>query len=428
MLYKFIMAVLLCGPVFSLNGQITSLKIGDILPETIFHYSTGAVNHEGKLPDKRYKITILDFWATWCSSCIKVFPKIEKLQAEFAGDVQFLLVNAKNTMDDSTKIKQFFGKWNARYGKPLSLASIEQDTILDKMFTHNIVPHYVWLNDEGKVLAFTSADEVTQEHIRSLLKGITKPIIMKMDQDKNRPLFTNPDLPQTQLRSYRIFIKGWFEGLGSGNRLHYAGDTLRGRAMTNMSLREMYISILRELHPGFTENRFIVDTKNIDSTLLPAPAEESARNVWQKSNMNSVELILPARHAANLYCSMLEEIDHSSGYQGRMEWRNLPCYALRPTGKTKLLISKGGETEIRLFSENNPYLKNAPVHYVVARLNNCDAVKFPVVNETGINNNIDIMFTNGFKTFDAIQKQLQQYGLKLVKTERELEVFVVRDR
>lgn len=424
--YKLMLAVLQCLQSFHISGQTTPLNIGDKITETKFYYLLNNTKHAGNLPDKRYKITILDFWATWCSSCIKVFPKIEKLQQEFSNEVQFLLVNAKSTMDDSVKTRQFFSKWKTRYGKALSLRSVEQDTIFDALFVHNIVPHYVWLNDAGEVLAFTSADEVTAEHIQKMLKGNAAGITIKKDQDKRRPLFTNPDIPLSQLMTYKIFIKGGFEGLGSGNRLHYTGDTLRGRAITNMGLRDMYMAILRELYPDFTENRFVTDMAYTDSALLPAPTEENARNGWQRKYMNSLEVILPPSDAAQLYCTMLEELNHSSGYYGRMEWRKVPCFVLRSTGRNKSLASKGGETETRLFNMQNAYLKNADIRFVTMRLNNCPAVSIPVVDESRINTPIDISFPEGFENIELIQKRLEHYGLMLEKTERNLEVLVMR--
>lgn len=426
MFYKLMLAALLCGQSFHISGQTTSLNIGDKIADTKFYYLFNDVKHEGNLPDKRYKITILDFWATWCSSCIRVFPKIEKLQEQFSDEVQFLLVNAKSTIDDSVKTREFFSKWKTRYGKTLSLRSVEQDTIFDALFLHNIVPHYVWLNDAGEVLAFTSADEITAEHIQKMLKGDAVRMIMKKDQDRKRPLFTNTDIPLPQLMTYKIFIKGRFEGLGSGNRLHYAGDTLRGRGMTNMGLQEMYMTILRELYPGFMENRFVADIGYNDSALLAPPTEESARSGWYRQYVNSLEVILPPSDAAQLYCTMLEELNHSTGYNGRMGWRKMPCYVLRRTKNNKSLASKGGETDIRLFNMQNPYLKNADIRFVTMRLNNCPAVSLPVVDESEINTPVDISFPEGFENMELIQKRLKYYGLILEKTERNLEVWVVR--
>lgn len=425
MLYRIILAALLCGPNLFLRGQ-TALAIGEVMPDTKISYTLNDTIHPGSLPDKRYPLTILDFWATWCSSCIKALPKIETLQTAFSSDVQFVLVNSKSTRDNAHKVADFFLKWKTRTGKGLAVASVTEDSLLEKLFPHNLVPHYVWIDRAGKVIAFSSAEELTADNILSVLRGNGVSFSMKKDQDKSRPLFSSDDLPREQLLSYRVFVKGKFDGLSSGSRVRYTGDTLHGRAMTNMTVKEMYLAVLRELYPGFTENRMVVALK--DTGGWTAPEEETARAGWMRRHAYSLEVIVPPVLAGSLYQEVLGEINRSSGYHGVMERRTVDCYVLRVAGNTDKLVSHGKAMELRLFGDGRPYLINAPVKYLVSRLNNCAAVALPVVDETGMTAPIDIEFPRGLEELSVIQSQLRGYGLRLEKTERALEVFVVRER
>lgn len=261
---KLVIALVLCGQLMHTYSQpVKPLHIGDTLTPTDFTYFINDQKFTGSLPDKKGKLTILDFWATWCSSCVGAFPKVEALQKEMGDRVQFVLVNTKNSGDNAAKLRNFFAKWKARYGAGLSLASVEQDTLFDALFPHHLVPHYVWIDAGGKIAAFTGAEQVTAANIKAVLEKTPAEIIMKKDQDKSRPLFTNADLPQSGLISYSIFLKGKFDGLSSGNRLHRSGDTLYGRAITNRPLKDMYTEIVRELYPDFTENRVMLEVKDI---------------------------------------------------------------------------------------------------------------------------------------------------------------------
>ena len=50
------------------------------------------------------KPVIVDFWASWCPPCMITKPVLEKLAKEFAGEVDFLPVNA----DDSRELLRQF--------------------------------------------------------------------------------------------------------------------------------------------------------------------------------------------------------------------------------------------------------------------------------------------------------------------------------
>lgn len=59
---------------------------------------------EFKLSDLNGKIVILDFWATWCSPCIKSFPAMKKVISEFEGkNIIFLFIDTLENENNSTK-------------------------------------------------------------------------------------------------------------------------------------------------------------------------------------------------------------------------------------------------------------------------------------------------------------------------------------
>src|SRR4030095_3711488 len=94
-----------------ITDRLQPLSVGDKMPDvafTIFNYSSPTA----KLSDFMGKMVILDFWATWCSSCIKRFPFMDSIQAEFNGKIQVILVNGKTTRDNETKISNFYEKQN----------------------------------------------------------------------------------------------------------------------------------------------------------------------------------------------------------------------------------------------------------------------------------------------------------------------------
>ena len=67
-----------------------------------------AGNHWRKYSElKGAKLTIIDFWATWCSPCIKAFPKLNAIYDKYQNDgVQFIGLNIDSPKNNA-KIKPF---------------------------------------------------------------------------------------------------------------------------------------------------------------------------------------------------------------------------------------------------------------------------------------------------------------------------------
>lgn len=125
---------------------------------------------------------------------------------------------------------------------------------------------------------------------------------------------------------------------------------------------------------------------------------------------------------------MLQELNRHSGYTGGMENRKTICMVLSSSGKTRNLHATGGKTEIRINNEGQFQFKNSQIKSLIAWLNNSPAIAIPVVDETGIDFPVDMDFPEGFSDMEQISRRLKQYGLVLQKAERDMEVFVIRER
>lgn len=45
------------------------------------------------------KLTVVDFWATWCGPCRKLSPVIDELNEEYAGRVKFVKIKADENIE-----------------------------------------------------------------------------------------------------------------------------------------------------------------------------------------------------------------------------------------------------------------------------------------------------------------------------------------
>ena len=114
------------------NSEFKELRIGDKVPDIEFamlNYPT----QKARLSDFKGKLIILDYWATWCSSCLKQFPKLDSLQRQFK-DVKILLVNSKRTGDTEEKIKSFLEKRKIIKGVAWQLSIVVNDSVSISFF------------------------------------------------------------------------------------------------------------------------------------------------------------------------------------------------------------------------------------------------------------------------------------------------------
>jgi thiol-disulfide isomerase/thioredoxin len=192
------------------------LKIGDPVPDMTIN----VLDHQGtgvpKLSDFKGKLVILDFWATWCSPCVGMIPKMDSLQSEFAGKIQFIPVTSQ-----SEKIVTSF---RARFKKVRQLKNefpqVAGDAALRSLFPHSSLPHYVWIDANGVLAAITGEGSVNAENIAKMLANKPVELAVKTDikipYNRDKPLFVRGNGGSGDALLYHSMIAGYSPGLPLG--------------------------------------------------------------------------------------------------------------------------------------------------------------------------------------------------------------------
>lgn len=85
------------------GGSGNGVKEGDKAPS----FSLDSMNNAGKLSIEPGKVTIVDFWATWCEPCKKSFPKYQELYVKYkASGLEIVAISVddeKNGIPDFAK-------------------------------------------------------------------------------------------------------------------------------------------------------------------------------------------------------------------------------------------------------------------------------------------------------------------------------------
>ncbi len=421
---KLIAVAALCFH-FSLNvtAQLP-LKIGDKVPDVAINNISNYKTSSAKLSDFEGKLLILDFWATWCSACLKNFPLLDSLQRKYPDQLQVLLVNDINTGDSPKKITELFEKKAQTTGKAYALPYLVGDDQLTRLFPHRLLPHYVWIGADRRVKAITSSAELNPGNIQQMINEQPVGLSYKKDYDTKKLLFLSEDTP-AKIVQYAVFLKGRVEGLSSGNIYRRDGTVLYGRALTNTTLYGMYQAMAIALLKSYNKKMVLIEEPGLKH-LIPGSADLKDQK-WMKENLHTLEVVVPVSQSEKLYTFMLDQLNAFSGYEGRLETRRVKCLVLTTSPRKPPVHSAGAKPVVISFDAGVFKLVNRPLSSLVNSLNNVDDIPLPIVDESNFTANTDITLS-GSADLRVIKKELHAQGLEINEAEREITFFVISDK
>lgn len=407
-------------PVLSKNGLQVGEKVPDVELDNLLNYSSNNIH----LSDLKGKLLILDFWATWCSSCIKKFAQTDSLQTIFGN--QILIIGV--AYQQKNEIDKFFKTAKDPLGNSYKFPTVAQDSTLSRLFPHYYIPHFVWISNDRIVKAITGADEVTGENIKTILAAGQLNMNQKVDINAERPLFINDHIFIDSVLHYALLYHNYFEGAGFATTYRKLNDTVRGIAICNQPLVTIYERAVEELFSyselRYYPNRRIIESK--DSLILQRSLWSLDGKLPDKKDLYSYDLILPLKAASNLYEEMLSDLNRQSGYYGSLESRLVDCLVLKSTGGTARLKSES-LVSIRRQGADEIKLTNAPFNTLLVWLNSNKIINVPVLDETGFSLQIDIEIAHSVD-LQSLNQALKKYNLTLIPQKRPLTMFVLRDK
>ena len=405
--------ICLLFPAF-IYAQQSALSIGDHIPSSAMDMIKNKTGPPGK-----NQIIILDFFATWCMACISELPKMDSLQKEFNGQLQILLV----TQQLMEKIIEFRKK--NKIFAAVSFPVIASDTTLKKLFPNKFLPHEVWINGEGKVLAITESSYVTAANIRTLVNGKELRLPVKtdvLDFDFSKPILQDGNGSAPLL--YRSILSGRMHGMNSAEGRVKENETTRWYFI-NRTILSLYQKAL-----GFESNRIILEVSDPSVYLLPASPDDE----WKNKNLYSYELTIPASAQEDLFRSlMLNDLNRYFNLDGRIGKRLIKCWALRADSVTGNLLNSKTAKPLITFQEStgNFIFRNQPFFELIKACNASSSfatVNPVIIDESGISLNIDIDIpAAAFHDFNLLQQSLLLYGIHLVPVEKEIEMFILTE-
>jgi thiol-disulfide isomerase/thioredoxin len=412
------------------QNKNSGLVIGDRMPDVVL---TGVINHSSdqiRLSEYRGKLLILDFWATWCSPCISMFPKSDSLNIAFKDKAVILPI----TYQSKEEVMKLFNK--SVHLRDIKMPMATSDTELRKLFPHKEIPHYIWIDEQGKVKAITGHTEVNAANIRKMIASSASALNEKKDveilpYDREIPLLFNQVQIAAEDLRYESIVLGYKEGFSSRiDVLRYPDNTIARITGTNLGLKTLYAYAFSTDEQVIKDNRVIVEVADTSKLVYPDHRTTSAKELlsWVKVNSYCYELMVPNAISKNFLKMMKEDLARVFNiYTASLEKRDTKVLALVRTSSSDKIKTSGKPQKFNV-DHFEFTITNCKLQLLVANLNySLQLLRIPVIDDTGYIGNVDMSLQANQSDIKSIRKELRKYDLDLVYKTKAIDMLVIRD-
>jgi len=427
----------------SRNGSLNEPEVGKLCPDLIFNKIDFYKSKKLSLSDLRGKWVVLDFWSRFCSGCIGSFPKISEEQEQFGDSVQFIMIAPDSTTGEQALYANYHKKLNLKMPSAF-------DAELFHRFNVALLPHTIIIDPSGIVRVITTAQDAVK--LKELING-GQPIfseasytnkkeqVEKTKYNRNVPYLEDGNGGSDTSILFRSLLAQWkpHDPEFNGRSLLYSTKYLK-----NGGRFEAIGQPLTVLYLAAYSGRTLIgmDDSILYGKLFPNPIfeiKDTSALVYDYAtgkNLYGYSLIVPPNRARENYMMQIMQNDLKNyfGYDVVVETRKMPYWRLVATKEAKVKIkTKGGPFVIsnngKPYQENS--LRNCPMNRFLKLVDFYSGVTSnyspPLLDETGIDFNIDIDLKWLKGDYMTVRKALQKNGLDLVPGEKEMKCIIVKD-
>jgi thiol-disulfide isomerase/thioredoxin len=417
-------------------------------------------------PDKTCKISnfrgkwlVLDFWTRWCGGCIASFPKMDAIDQQFRGKAKVLMVgsyansNNKEGVSDEKLTKTIFELKRRRYNLNFSVVF---DSLVANTFSLDGVPAIFIINPEGKIVAKTY--EIDSSLLAEFINGRRPAYAYNYSVDEPLPFhgynFKYPVLTNGQSSNggfdndflCRSMIANWNPKMYPSYIHGFDGKDDLGQGCAE-ALGMDLPTLIKIAYTGrayWSSNDDSVYTTTSRKLILKLKDTLRFGTLNARTNQNNYaySISFPGRKTNPQFIRrwLLQDLERYFNFKSQIENCDADVYVLRVTDLKKVmkLESKGGKPLCKEVSDrpgfiftNWPFKKFAR-HFgldmgISPRYHNDYNLMPPLIDETGLDFNMDLIFIADLRDLDEVNEALMKNGLEIVKGKRKLKCIVITD-
>lgn len=369
------------------------LKNGDPVPDVQFNLLNAPVQTTS-LNQLKGKVVIIEFWATWCGGCIVAMPHLKELQAKYPDKVRIISVSHETPK----RIRQFLKV------RP-SEVWFASDTALtvSNTFPHRLIPHTVLISPDGRLVANTSPEFVTEAVIESLLNKQPVSLKEKIDSKLTIEDILNIDFYAADTVKKRLMVQPKIKGAPGFSSTYLDNKIFNGRRITavNCTISNLY----RLAYGNFPYSR------TVDK--LTADSKESY----------CIDIIV--ENKSDLLPQLRKELSRLFDVHGEIKSELKDVYVLAIANPEKVkkipLNTSGVKTYYARHGEVDQ--QSMTLADLADYLESFGISNIPVVDETNNTKKFDIKFSFQPEDPETLTQVLSDMGLKLEKTKKKIDLL-----
>ncbi len=198
-LFIFTLAMLLF---FSSSAQQPYVQ-GNVVADFDAPKILNSTQKAGSFASLKSRVTIIDFFGTWCTPCVKALPRLDSIQKKFNGQISIILVS----VEKEQQLNKFIsGRKNFNFP-----VLVDEESRITSLFEPPAYPYTVVINGSGKIVAITEAAAITDEKLHEwltqkiILPDTGNQKIKTMQQQKTSRTFSESKNPFARLSAAFIY-------------------------------------------------------------------------------------------------------------------------------------------------------------------------------------------------------------------------------
>ena len=159
-----LLVIWIIAMIFLLNGLVcyAAPGIGVTVGKTLPQFKLAALDGQDVTVGPSDRVTIINFWATWCPPCREEMPELNDFYLQYQDSIYFYAINLQ---EDPGKVNNFM--YNNGYSLP---TLVDVDGVVGRLFHIQAIPTTLVVDRNG-VIQFLQRGATSRKQLEDVINS-----------------------------------------------------------------------------------------------------------------------------------------------------------------------------------------------------------------------------------------------------------------